>query len=183
MLKIPLSSVRVRSLQRPPLLVRPRPPAYVQSPQELSFCLCKGFWSGLVWWVGTTTGNLELSQCQINVAYSWMDGLRVSQLAEFPCITRTWGLQAGRTPAREEKGFRGTLVRKGWALAVHRASSPHANLLLLLFSNPSRPACHSSCYDAWADPRPFSDRGFSTRARPPHRTSQLCSDHRGAEIR
>lgn len=132
---------------------------------------------------GTTTGNLEPSQCQINVAYSWMDGLPVSQLAEFPCITRTWGLQAGRTPAREEKGFRGTLVRKGWALAVRIASSPHANLLPLLFSNPSRPACRSSCYDAWADPRPFSDRGFSTRARPPHRTSQLCSDHRGAEIR
>lgn len=51
---------------------------------------------------GTTTGKLEPSQCQINVVYSWMDGLRVSQLAEFPCITRTWGLQAGRTPGRRK---------------------------------------------------------------------------------
>lgn len=32
-------------------------------------------------------------------------------------------------------------MRKGWALAVHRTSSPHANLLLLLFSTPAgRPA-------------------------------------------
>lgn len=51
---------------------------------------------------GATTGKLEPSQCQINVAYSWMDGLRVSQLAECPCIARTWGLQAGRTAGRRK---------------------------------------------------------------------------------
>jgi hypothetical protein len=70
---------------------------------------------------GKTTGSLGPSQGPINVAHSWvkdafrkgqlsckpeMDGLSVSQLAEFPSITGTWSLQAGR------ERNRGTLMRE-----------------------------------------------------------------------
>ncbi|KAK1343098.1 hypothetical protein QTO34_015871 [Cnephaeus nilssonii] len=34
--------------------------------------------------------------------------------------------------------------------------------------------CHSSCYDAWADPGPFHDCGLSARTQPPDRLPSLA---------
>lgn len=62
----------------------------------------------------------------------------VSQLAEFPCITGTWSLQAGRS---REKGFRGTLVRERMGPGSSQSLSPQANLPILLSPTPpGRPA-------------------------------------------